>query len=169
MPAPHQATDPTHCRTRERGSASVELVVLTPVLVLFLLLYLGFGRITRSEQLVNDAAAQAARAATLNYQTPTQAQAAAQQAATQALTAAGLACTTDHITVETSNDHPGGTITITLACHADLSQAVATGLPGSVTLTATATSPIDPYVPESLEFRTSEGFASRSLSREGWV
>ena len=134
---------------RERGSAPVELVILTPVLILFLLLYLGFGRISRAEQLVDDAAAQAARAATLNYLSPGQAAAAAQQAAAQALTQGGLACASDQISVDTGNDRPGGSITVHLACNADLSQAVAAGLPGSVTLTATSTSPIDVYVPGS--------------------
>jgi Flp pilus assembly protein TadG len=144
-------------RRRERGSAPVELVIITPVLILFLLLYLGFGRITRAEQLVNDAAAQAARAATLNYLSPGQAAAAAQQAATQALSASGLACAGDQVSVDTGNDHPGGSITVHLACHANLSQAVAAGLPGSVTLTASSTSPIDVYVPGALGFTNPEG------------
>lgn len=50
---------PTGQRTRhgrDRGSASVELVLLAPVLVLFLLLYLGFGRITSAQQLADEAA-----------------------------------------------------------------------------------------------------------------
>jgi Flp pilus assembly protein TadG len=132
---------------RERGSAAVELVILTPVLILFLLLYLGFGRVTRAEQLVDDAAAQAARAATLDYLDPGQARAAAEQAAGQALAAGGLACVSDDVIVQTGDDRPGGSITVRLSCHADLSQAVAAGLPGSVTLTASSTSPIDVYVP----------------------
>ena len=140
-------TAPNRTRQRERGSAPVELVILTPVLILFLLLYLGFGRISRAEQLVDDAAAQAARAATLNYVNPGQASAAAQQAATQALSAGGLACANDQVSVDTGNDRPGGSITVHLACDADLSQVVAAGLPGSVTLSATSTSPIDVYVP----------------------
>jgi Flp pilus assembly protein TadG len=134
---------------RERGSAPVELVIITPVLILFLLLYLGFGRVSRAEQLVDDAAAQAARAATLDYLNPGQAAAAAQQAADQALSAGGLACASDQVSVDTGNDRPGGSITVHLACNADLSQAIAAGLPGSVTLTASSTSPIDVYVPGS--------------------
>jgi len=148
-------------RQRERGSAPVELVILTPVLILFLLLYLGFGRISRAEQLVNDAAAQAARAATLNYLNPGQAAAAAQQAAAQALAQGGLACTSDQVSVDTGNDRPGGSITVHLACNTDLSQAVAAGLPGSVTLTASSTSPIDVYVPGSaLGFTNPQGAAT---------
>lgn len=134
-------------RQRQRGSAPVELAVITPVLILFLLLYLGFGRISRAEQLVDDAAAQAARAATLDYLNPGQASAAAQRAATQALAEGGLACASDQVGVDTGNDRPGGSITVHLACHADLSQAVAIGLPGTVTLAASSTSAIDVYVP----------------------
>ena len=134
---------------RERGSATVELVILTPVLILFLLLYLGFGRVTRAQQLVDDAAAQAARAATLDYLAPGQARAAAEHAAAQALAAAGLACASDQITVDTGDDRPGGSITVHLSCRADLSDAVAAGLPGALTLTASATSSIDVYVPSA--------------------
>ena len=159
-------TRPDRTHRRDRGSAPVELVILTPVLILFLLLYLGFGRISRAEQLVDDAAAQAARAATLDYLNPGQAAAAAQQAAAQALSAGGLACASDQVSVDTGNDRPGGSITVHLACDADLSQAVAAGLPGSVTLSATSTSPIDEYVPESLEFRISEGSEDGNSSRE---
>ncbi len=147
-----QRATTTRC-DHERGSATVELVILTPVLILFLLLYLGFGRITRAQQLVDDAAAQAARAATLDYLAPGRAQAAAEHAATQALAAGGLACVGDQITVDTGDDRPGGSITVHLSCRADLSNAVAAGLPGALTLTASATSSIDVYVPESLEFR----------------
>jgi Flp pilus assembly protein TadG len=131
----------------ERGSAAVELVLLTPLLILIVLLYLGFGRITHAEQLVDDAAAQAARAATLDYLDPSRAQAAATQAAAQALAESGLSCSSDQVSVDTGDDRPGGSITVHLACHADLAQAVATGLPGSATLTASSTSPIDVYVP----------------------
>jgi len=134
---------------RERGSASAELALLTPVLILFLLLYLGFGRISHAKQLVNDAAAQAARAATLNYLSPGRAQAIGEQTAAQALAAGGLSCASDTVTVDTGNDHPGGSITVHLRCHADLSQAIAAGLPGAVTITASATSPIDVYVPSN--------------------
>lgn len=134
-------------RERERGAASVELALLTPVLILFLLLYLGFGRVSHAKQLVNDAAAQAARAATLNYLNPGLAQAAAESTAAQALASGGLSCASDAVTVDTASDRPGGSITVHLECHADLSQAIAAGLPGAVAISASATSPINVYVP----------------------
>jgi len=135
-------------RDGERGSASAQFVLLTPVLVLFLLLFLGIGRLTHARALVNDAAAQAARAATLNYINPGQATAAAQQAAAAALAEGGLSCASDTVTVDTGNDRPGGTITVQLACHVTLAQAVAAGFPGSATITASFTSPVDIYVPD---------------------
>jgi Flp pilus assembly protein TadG len=134
----------------ERGSASAQLVLLTPVLVLFLLFFLGIGRLTHARALVNDAAAQAARAATLNYSSTGSATAAAQQAATAALAQGGLSCSSETVSVDTDNDHPGGSITVQLACHVTLAQAVAAGFPGTATITARFTSPIDVYVPSSL-------------------
>lgn len=132
---------------RERGSATAELVLVTPLLILFVLFIVGLGRLAHARALVNDAAAQAARAATLQYLNPAQAAAAAQQTATAALASAGLACASQSASVDTGSDHPGGTITVTLTCRVDLSQEVAAGFLGSQTLTATFTSPVDTYVP----------------------
>ena len=135
-------------REHERGSSSVELVILIPVLLLFLLAYFGLGRLTHARALVTDAAAQAARAATLDYLEPGQATAAAQQAAAAALAEAGLACGSETVNVDTADDRPGGSITVQLTCHVSLAQAVQAGFPGSVTLTGSFTSPIDVYVPD---------------------
>jgi Flp pilus assembly protein TadG len=136
-----------NARRGERGSASAQLVLLTPLLVLFILFFVGLGRETYARALVNDAAAQAARAATLNYLTPTAATAAANQNSTAALAQSGLSCAHETLNVNTSNDHPGGSISVTLNCQTNLADVVAAGFPGSVTLTDTATAPIDPYVP----------------------
>ena len=134
-------------RERERGSATAELVLITPLLILFVLFIVGLGRLAHARALVGDAAAQAARAATLQYLNPGQATAAAQQTAASALRSAGLACAAETASVQTGSDHPGGTITVTLTCRVDLSTVTAAGFPGSTTLRATATSPIDTYVP----------------------
>jgi Flp pilus assembly protein TadG len=132
---------------RERGSATAELVLVTPLLILFVLFIVGLGRLAHARAMVNDAAAQAARAATLAYLSPRQAAATAQQTATDALASAGLACASQTTSIDTGSDHPGGTITVTLTCRVDLSQEVAAGFPGSETLRATFTSPVDTYVP----------------------
>lgn len=134
-------------RDRERGSATAELVLITPLLILFVLFIIGLGRLAHARALVSDAAAQAARAATLHYLNPGQATAAAEQTATSALQSAGLACAAETASVGTGSDHPGGAITVTLTCRVELSQEIAAGFPGTDTLRATATSPIDTYVP----------------------
>ena len=46
----------------DAGFTALELVVITPVLVVMLLLVVGFGRLTHGRQLVDQAAAAAARA-----------------------------------------------------------------------------------------------------------
>jgi Flp pilus assembly protein TadG len=135
-------------RSRERGSATAELVLVTPLLILFVLFIVGLGRLAHARALVNDAAAQAARAATLQYLSPGQATAAAQQTAAAALASAGLACASQSTSVDTGQDHPGGTITVTLTCQVNLSNVTAAGFPDSTTLRASFTSPIDTYVPE---------------------
>jgi Flp pilus assembly protein TadG len=148
---PHAAPRVRHS-PRERGSATAELVLVTPLLIVFVLFVVGLGRLAHARALVNDAAAQAARAATLQYLDPAQAVAAAQQNAASALASAGLACTSETASVNTNNDRPGGTITVTLTCRVDLSQEITAGFPGSQTLTASFASPIDTYVPNPLGF-----------------
>jgi Flp pilus assembly protein TadG len=132
---------------RERGSATAELVLLTPLLILFVLFLVGLGRLAHAHALVGDAAAQAARAATLHYLSPGQAAQAAQQTAADALRSAGVACASQTTSVDTANDHPGGSITVTLQCRVDLSTVTAAGFPGSDTLQAAFTAPVDTYVP----------------------
>jgi Flp pilus assembly protein TadG len=129
-----------------RGSATAELVLVTPLLILFVLFIVGLGRLSHARAMVNDAAAQAARAATLAYLNPAQA-ATAQKTASAALAAAGLACATENTSVDTASDHPGGTITVTLTCQVDLATVTAAGFPGSETLRSSFTSPVDRYQP----------------------
>ena len=143
---------PGHDGARERGSATAELVLLTPLLILFVLFVVGLGRLAHARALVGAAAAQAARAAALQYLSPGRAAAAGQQTATDALASAGVACASQNTTVDTGNDRPGGTITVTLSCRVDLSAVTAAGFPGSTTLTATFTAPVDTYVPQPLGF-----------------
>ena len=134
--------------SHERGSATAELVLLTPLLILFVLFIVGLGRLAHARALVGDATAQAARAATLHYQNPAQATQIAQQTAAEALRSAGLACAAQTTRVETANDHSGGTITVALTCRVDLSTVTMAGFPGSDTLTASFTSSVDKYVPD---------------------
>ena len=128
----------------DRGVMTLELAILTPALIVMLMLVVGFGRVTHARQLVDQAAAAAARAATLTS-APGPATAAARQAADTTLHQAGLSCRTLTTHVDTSAFRPGGQVTAVTTCTADLSGLAVAGLPGSITLTSTSTEPLEPF------------------------
>lgn len=131
----------------DRGAfAALELVILTPFIIVMLLLVVGFGRVERGRQLVDQAAQAASRAASLTN-SPGDAQAAATKAATQTLGNGGLSCGHLNVIVDISRFYAGGQVTAHLSCAADLSQLAMAGVPGSTTLKADSTSPLETYRP----------------------
>lgn len=136
-----------HGRFVSRGDAgfgSLELVIITPVLLVMLLLVVGFGRLTHGRQLVEQAAAAAARAGTLDS-TPAQASVDAEQAAHDVLDQAGVSCSKFDVGVDTSQFAPGGQVSVTVTCTTSLSDLGLVGFPGSKTLTASASSPLEQF------------------------
>lgn len=130
-------------RPEERGSATLELVVLTPVLVGLLLLVVAAGRIVDARSTLVGAARSAARAAT-TARSPEQARRAA-TAITESRSRAGPHCGHLAIALDTSAFRAGGTVTATVTCTASLTDLVGLSLPGSRTLTASATEPLDTF------------------------
>lgn len=132
----------------DRGSYAVETAVLAPVLIALLCLMIAFGRIVDAGGAVDSAARAAARAASLERDEAT-AQAAAQAAAARSLQGEGITCQTSSVAVDTSGYGADlgqeANVTASIACTADLSDIGLPGLPGSKTLTASWTSPIDVY------------------------
>jgi Flp pilus assembly protein TadG len=126
------------------GFGSLELVILTPVLVLMLLLVVGFGRLTHGRDLVQQAASAAARAATLDSN-PNRAGSDATQAARDVLGQAGVSCSQFTVTPDTSDFGPGGQVSVTVTCTTSLSDLGMVGFPGHKTLTASATSPFEKF------------------------
>lgn len=130
----------------DEGSVAAEVAIAIPVLVAVLLLagvFLARGVDARLR--LDDAAHQAARAASLTRD-PSAATLAAQQATTAALTHAGVDCEDPGVAVDTTDFVPGGVVTVTVSCRLDLSFAAALlAAGGQRTLTATASSPIDIY------------------------
>jgi Flp pilus assembly protein TadG len=124
--------------------AALELAILLPFVIVMLLLVVAFGRVERGRELVDQAAASAARAASLST-SPGAAQSAASDVATQTLTSGGMSCAGMQITLDTSSFHPGGEVTARLSCTANLSGLTLSGVPGDVHLTSSATSPLEPY------------------------
>jgi Flp pilus assembly protein TadG len=132
------------CPVCDDGSLTVELVVLTPVLFLLALTVLIFGRVSESHQQVVNAATAGAEAASV-LPDPTSAQAGA--AIDAAVDVAGQrdTCLHSQVTTDVSHFVPGGFVTVTVQCQVGLADVSVPGVPGSVTVRASAVAPIDPY------------------------
>lgn len=128
----------------QRGSATVELTLLAPLLILLLLFVVFCGRLADTRLRINDAAHQAVRAATL-ARSSTQTQADAQSTTDSALASAGVACQNLAVDAHTGAMQPGSTVTVTVTCHIALSDLTGLGIPGAVATHATASSIVDIY------------------------
>lgn len=104
----------------------------------------GFGRYSEAQQLVEQAAGAAARAASLDA-TPAQATRDAQQTAVDSVASAGQSCTDLQVSVDTSAFHPGGQVSVTVSCTADLSQLTLAGFGPNETVRSTQTAPLEDY------------------------
>lgn len=132
----------------ERGSVSVELALLAPALLLLLFFAVVAGRTQIADNAVEDAARTAAREASLARDATT-ATALAGDQARSSLDAQNLRCQRTTVDVDAAGFQvpPGqaGDVTVTLTCVVGMGDLLAPGLPGSVTVEATFTSPIDTY------------------------
>ena len=126
----------------QRGSASTELTLLTPLLILLLLFLVLCGRLADTKLRINDVAHQAARAATL-ARTPNQAMAEARATADAALASAGVTCQSLTVSTDTQGMRPGSTVTVDIACTVGLDDLTLLGVPGSRTFASSFSSPID--------------------------
>ncbi|RKE02968.1 TadE family protein [Streptomyces sp. TLI_171] len=133
---------------REDGSASIEAAIVVPVLLLFLCLAWAAGRIALTGQVVDGAAEDAARAASIS-KTKGAASAAAYQAASQDLanSATALHCspavTIPHMSIPTRAGQ-SGYVTVRVTCTVSFADLFGLNL-GSKTLTSEFTSYADTY------------------------
>ncbi|RSM37863.1 pilus assembly protein [Amycolatopsis balhimycina DSM 5908] len=128
----------------ERGSVTVEAILIAPVLVMLLVFVaVVVHRGVDARLRLDDVAHQAARAASLQ-RTPAAAVAAAQATASSALAHAGLVCRDPAVSTMTSG-RPGSTVIVTVRCTVDFGQALVLGVPGSRTLSTTASEVIDTF------------------------
>jgi hypothetical protein len=128
----------------DRGSITVELVVLTPVLLVVALASLVFGRVVEARQQVIEAARAAAESAAVLPSVGTAEWVGSINAAVN-LIGRTHTCAHASITVDTSHFTPGGYVTAHISCLVLLSDVGFPGLPGSTTVSASATAPLDPY------------------------
>ncbi|MGL5858787.1 MAG: TadE/TadG family type IV pilus assembly protein [Angustibacter sp.] len=133
---------------RERGSAVIEAVIGVPAFMLFVGLIMFAGRSAIAEQAVGSAATEAARAASIS-RTPGSASAAAQTAATTTLNNQKAKCLRATTSVDTRGFAiPVGTpasVRATVTCVVNLSDLSVPGVPGTRTVSATMSSPLDTY------------------------
>ena len=127
-----------------RGSASLELVLVTPVVLLLLLLVVCAGRLAEARADVDRAARDAARAASI-ARDPSSAEDAGTSAASATLESGGISCRSLDVSVDVSRFTTGGTVATTVSCTVDLADLAELRVPGTRTLTATFVEPIDTF------------------------
>lgn len=98
----------------ESGSATVELVLLTPVLMILVLFVVIAGRSGESQIEVHHAADQAARAASMVH--PRSMQAVAERVAREDLSKNGVGCTNSSVELSITETEFSRTVTVFLDC-----------------------------------------------------
>lgn len=132
----------------EKGSASLELAILAPVIIALLLMLVAFGRTTSATSHVDGAAFATARAASIE-RSSTSAQSSANSIAHDYLDQRGLTCEPQVVEVDTSGFSRAvgqrAQVQVTITCTVPMREITGVVPFGSKTFTATAISPIDSY------------------------
>ncbi|MQY07342.1 TadE family protein [Actinomadura macrotermitis] len=129
---------------RDDGSMSLEMVLVTPLFVIFLLFLAGVGRMVDAQSQVDGAARDAARAASL-ARSERDAVDMAEKAGDASLKGRNWCTGGPQVKADTYNWRPGGTVKVKVFCDVDLSDMSFIGLPGTKELTGDALAPIDFY------------------------
>ena len=128
----------------DRGSLAIELVILTPILVLFMAVLVALGRIVEAQGQVDGAARDAARAASI-AQDSGAALGDAQTAADGDLIGAGKCADTPNVTFGGGTDLvPGGVVNVIVTCRVGLPALSFIGFQ-TKTITGHASAPIDTF------------------------
>lgn len=128
----------------ERGSVAVETAVIAPALVALLLLVVFAGRVSHADAVVRRAASEAARAASLEY-FPDAAAKAATKSVEANLATASMVCGELTTNVDTTDLRPGGQVSVTVRCVADMADVALLGVPGTRVFEATSVEVIDRF------------------------
>ena len=128
-------------RRDETGGAVLELALVTPLLLVFLILMVGLGRLAAFQGHLDEAAREAARAASLTS-TPEQASVAAYQETRNSLGARSMRCAGLRVDVDTTALRPGGTVHVQLSCRSTVRQLAHLGAPGTVDMRSQALAPV---------------------------
>jgi Flp pilus assembly protein TadG len=132
-------------RRGDRGSLALELVILTPILVMLMMFLVALGRMVEAQGQVDGAARDAARAASI-AQSYGLAEQNAQQAANTDLTGSAACTTTPSVQFGGGTDlTPGGVVNIVIRCNINLSYLSLLGISSTKTIVGHASAPIDTY------------------------
>jgi len=134
--------------SKQRGSMSIEAVLIIPAFLIFLALIAAIGRTAAVREDLHASVVAGARIASL--QTSSQAgESAARTAIESHLSDEGVDCTYIDISINSyAMDLPpgqSGEVTATITCTVPLSDLSVPGLPGQIQLSDTFSTPIDPY------------------------
>jgi Flp pilus assembly protein TadG len=132
----------------DRGSASIELVILGPAFMLLLGLLVMGGRLAIANQTMQSAASAAARSVTIERGGDSEER--GREAAARVLDEQGTQCTQLDVALDlTGKDTDPGvvgqSVTATVTCKVDLSGLGLPGIDGARTVEASAKSPVDTY------------------------
>ena len=130
--------------TEQRGSAAVELVLVTPVLIALMLFVVAGGRLASSRADVDAAARDSARAASI-ARSPALAQRDGTAAAEASLANRDVSCRTLTVTIDTAEFQPGGTVAATVSCTVELADLTSLGLPGHRNVSSRFVEVVDAY------------------------
>lgn len=138
-----------HCHQGDsRGSATIELAILTPALLILIGLAIAAGRLTTAHTAINHAAAAAARQASLQ-RTIDAARTAATSSATADLAQQGITCTSLHLDLNlTGFRTPVGQpaqVRALLTCQIPLADLAVPGMPGGHEVAGAAVSVLDTW------------------------
>jgi Flp pilus assembly protein TadG len=128
----------------DRGTMALELAIMTPVLVAFMMLMVGVGRIVNAQSQVDSAARDAVRDASI-ARSAGDAQIRATTAAQASLQNFNWCQGGPSTQTDTSAWGPGGRVSVTVTCSADLGGLTLIGLPGTKQMTGKATAPLDTF------------------------
>lgn len=133
--------------TRQRGSVSVEVAILTPAFLLLIVAAIVFGRTAIAANAIDVAAHDAARAASIS-RTAASADRGARDAASEALSYQGLDCLGEPtVRPDVSGFSQGGIelafVSVTISCEVSFLDVAIPGVPRTRVLTTTFVSPID--------------------------
>ena len=124
----------------DRGMSSVEVVILAPVLILFILVMVAFGQLVAGRGALDGAARDAARAGSIQRDAPV-----ALREAHKAAEADLVDVCSGPVTVRRTSAGftPGGLFSVEVGC--DIRGLAVLGLDIPTHLTGRATSPLDPF------------------------